>query len=212
VTGTPAPAAPAPLVEYRGKRIFDVVLVLLAAPVTLVLLFLSATMVRLVDGKPVLYRQERIGRAGKPFRLYKLRTMVAGSDRTAFPDATMLTKTGASLRRTSLDELPQLLNVLRGDMSWVGPRPTLPYQVERYDAQQRGRLAVRPGLTGLAQVRGRNGMLWADRILLDLEYIRKQSLGVDVRILFSSVRVVISGSGSQGHPLDDPLSRQADPS
>src|SRR4029077_13577811 len=119
---------------------------------------------------------------GEPFELLKFRTMVAG-DNPIFPDATRITSAGRLLRRFSLDELPQLLNVARGDMSLVGPRPTLAYQVDRYTERQRVRLSVRPGLTGLAQVRGRNLLSWSERIEYDVEYVRTQSIAVDVRII-----------------------------
>lgn len=153
----------------------------------------------------MLFRQERVGLQGKPFAVLKFRTMVQGANRTPFPDADLVTPTGRVLRRTSLDELPQLWNLARGDMSLVGPRPTLAYQVARYTPAQRGRLCVRPGLTGLAQIRGRNGMPWAERISLDLEYVRTASIRTDVKILVASLKVVVSGSGTLGHPIDDPI-------
>jgi lipopolysaccharide/colanic/teichoic acid biosynthesis glycosyltransferase len=192
-------------VGYRGKRTFDLIALLLGAPVFGLVGVLTALVVRLRDGAPVLFRQERVGLDGTSFSVLKFRTMRTGADRSPFPDADLITPTGRVLRRTSLDEVPQLLNVLKGDMSLVGPRPTLRYQVERYDERQSGRLAVRPGLTGLAQVRGRNGMPWAERIELDLQYVRTASLWTDLRILLGSVRAVVSGSGTEGHPLDDPL-------
>ena len=127
-----------------------------------------------------------------------------------FPDPARITRVGRVLRRLSLDELPQLLNVLRGDMSIVGPCPTLAYQVARYTPEQAGRLAVRPGLTGLAQVSGRNNLAWADRIALDLIYVRHQSLRQDLLLLLRSVRVVVFGGDPGGHPVDDPLARRPD--
>ena len=154
----------------------------------------------------MLFRQERVGRDGRPFRLMKFRTMVDASDNPLFPDPARVTRVGRVLRRLSLDELPQLINVLRGDMSIVGPRPTLAYQVERYTPEQRRRLAVRPGVTGLAQVKGRNALAWADRITLDLEYLRRQSLWFDLYVLFCSVGVVV-GADVGGHPTDDPIAR-----
>lgn len=183
----------------------DLFLVTLLAPIILPVSAATALLICLVDGRPILFRQERVGLDGATFHIHKFRTMRTGADRSPFPDADLVTRAGRVLRRTSLDELPQLWDVARGDMSFVGPRPTLAYQVERYDAEQRGRLGVRPGLTGLAQVQGRNGMLWADRIVLDLEYVRTASLATDLRILLVSVRVVLSGSGTSGHPQDDPL-------
>lgn len=196
--------------SYRGKRLLDGTLLVLVAPLALPLAVLTALVVRLTAGSPVLFRQERIGLDGKAFQVLKFRTMAIGADRTPFPAADLLTGSGRFLRRTSLDELPQLWNIARGDMSWVGPRPTLRYQVERYDAVQRGRLAVLPGLTGLAQVRGRNAMLWADRIQLDLAYVRTLSLRTDLRIVLATVGAVLTGRGSDGHPTADPLARQPD--
>lgn len=193
------------IIGYRGKRALDLALLLGVAPVAVFLGALTALVVRIGDGSPVLFRQERIGLDGSCYYVLKFRTMVAGADRIPFPAADLITRTGRILRRTSLDELPQLLNVARGEMSWVGPRPTLAYQVERYDDAQRGRLAIRPGLTGLAQIRGRNGMLWANRIELDLEYVGSSSLLTDLKILLATVRVVLSGNGTGGHPVDDPL-------
>lgn len=141
---------------------------------------------------------------GRPFLVWKFRTMVAG-DNPIFPDADRITTVGGWLRRLSLDELPQLINVVTGDMSIVGPRPTLAYQVERYDEHQRRRLAVRPGLTGLAQVSGRNSLSWGERIDLDVQYVETQSLTVDLSLIARTARTVLSGDGIEGHPVDDPL-------
>jgi lipopolysaccharide/colanic/teichoic acid biosynthesis glycosyltransferase len=141
---------------------------------------------------------------GVPFRLWKFRTMVAGNN-PIFPDASRITTVGAVLRRFSLDELPQLINVAVGEMSIVGPRPTLAYQVERYDDHQRRRLAVRPGLTGLAQVSGRNSLSWADRIDFDVTYVETQSALTDLRLLARTVSTILTGDGVEGHPDDDPL-------
>jgi len=136
--------------------------------------------------------------------VWKFRSMLVG-DNPVIPDASRITAVGAWLRRLSLDELPQLINVARGEMSVVGPRPTLPYQVERYDDRQRLRLAVRPGLTGLAQVRGRNALPWAERIEHDLAYVQTQSVRLDLRILAATASVVLTGEGAEGHPTDDPI-------
>ena len=160
--------------------------------------------VKLTSRGPVFFRQKRVGMNASPFEVMKFRTMVDG-DNPIFPDATRITSAGRWLRRLSLDELPQLINVARGEMSVVGPRPTLQYQVDRYDDHQRLRLCVRPGLTGLAQIRGRNNLSWAQRIDFDIEYVRTQSLWVDIKILFGTVRVLLSGEGAEGHPQDDPL-------
>lgn len=190
---------------YPGKRMLDLAFLLGLLPFTAPLAAVTALVIRIKDGSPIIFRQERVGLDGKPFHLLKFRSMCSGADRTPFPDADLMTSCGRILRRTSLDELPQLWNVARGEMSLVGPRPTLGYQVDRYNQEQRGRLAVRPGLTGLAQIRGRNGMMWADRITLDLEYVQTASLTTDLKILLASVRVVLSGSGTLGHPAQDPL-------
>lgn len=192
---------------YRGKRSLDVVLSVLALVPTAALAAAIWVAVKLDDRGPLLFRQERVGLGGKTFHVLKFRTMRDSGVNPLFPDDAVVTRVGAILRRTSMDELPQLWNVLRADMSIVGPRPTLPYQVLRYSAEQHRRHLVRPGLTGLAQVTGRNAMPWADRIRLDLQYVDHNCLGCDVRILWRSVQVVLRGSGVSGHPLDDPLSR-----
>jgi lipopolysaccharide/colanic/teichoic acid biosynthesis glycosyltransferase len=189
---------------YRGKRVIDLALLaIVALPAALVGLP-CALAVRLTSPGPVFFRQQRIGRDGRPFEMIKFRTMVAG-DNPIFPDASRITSAGRVLRRTSLDELPNLINIWRGEMSIVGPRPTLGYQVERYDDRQRRRLAVRPGLTGLAQIRGRNELTWAERIDHDLEYVDTQSARLDLRIALATVKVALTGAGVEGHPDDDPL-------
>ena len=136
--------------------------------------------------------------------------MVDG-DNPIFPDASRITSAGRILRRLSLDELPQLINVAAGEMSVVGPRPTLPYQVERYDEHQRLRLAVRPGLTGLAQISGRNALSWGDRIDFDVTYVEQQSPLEDLRILARTAGTLLSGEGIEGHPTDDPLAAPPSP-
>jgi sugar transferase EpsL len=192
--------------EYRGKRVLDLALVVALAIPSCILGVVCALAVRLTSRGPILFRQERVGRDGQPFRVLKLRTMRRGAEeRSSFPDPSEVTRVGRVLRRLSLDEIPQLVNVARGQMSMVGPRPTLPYQVQRYTDEQRRRLDVRPGLTGLAQLAGRNRLDWAARIELDLEYIRRQSLALDLGILVRSVPALLSGSGTGGHPEDDPI-------
>jgi len=197
---------------YRGKRLFDgVVLALVLAP-GLFIGLLCALAVRCTSRGPVLFRQERIGMDQQPFVLFKFRTMIHASTASAspYPDQELITGIGRILRRLSLDELPQLLNVARGEMSIVGPRPTLRYQVERYTERQRGRLAVRPGLTGLAQVRGRNSLTWHQRIEFDLEYVQRQSPWLDVQLLLATPRALLSGAGVEGHPVDDPIADDRD--
>jgi lipopolysaccharide/colanic/teichoic acid biosynthesis glycosyltransferase len=150
-------------------------------------------------GHPI-YRQRRVGLHGREFDVLKLRTMVDGAELIGAGMAVnagdaRITRVGRFLRRTSLDELPNLINILRGDMSLVGPRPTLPAQVAQYTERERGRLAVRPGLTGWAQVNGRASLPWTERIELDLWYIEHRSLRLDLRILWRSARMVVLGDG-----------------
>jgi len=169
---------------------------LLAGP----LLALAAVAIRLESHGAILYRQQRAGLQGRPFELLKLRTMVSGAEHIGAGLAInendpRITRVGVLLRRTSLDELPNLVNVLRGEMSLIGPRPTLPAQVEQYTERQRGRLSVKPGITGWAQVNGRASLPWSERIELDLYYIEHRSLALDLQILRRSVTLVFGGSG-----------------
>jgi lipopolysaccharide/colanic/teichoic acid biosynthesis glycosyltransferase len=169
------------------------------------LLALAMLAVRLESAGHPIYRQRRVGRDGRPFDVIKLRTMVDGAEHIGAGLAVnendaRITRVGALLRRTSLDELPNLLNVLRGEMSLIGPRPTVPVQVEQYTPRQRGRLAVKPGITGWAQVNGRTALPWSERIELDLFYIEHRSLALDLRILRRTVAMVLGGSGLyKGH-------------
>ena len=163
------------------------------------LLALAALAVKLEDGGPVLYRQTRVGRDGTDFELLKLRTMVVGAETMGAGLAvnrgdTRITRAGRLLRKLSLDELPQLWNVVRGEMSVIGPRPTLRYQVEQYDERQRHRLDVKPGITGWAQVNGRAALPWADRIELDVWYVEHRSPLLDLRILVRTPRALFSGT------------------
>ena len=167
---------------------------LLASPV----LGLAAAAVKLADGGPVLYRQTRVGKDGADFELLKLRTMVVGAETRGAGFAVdrgdpRITPVGRVLRRLSLDELPQLWNVVRGDMSVVGPRPTLRYQVERYDEHQRRRLDVKPGITGWAQVHGRATLPWPERIELDVWYVEHRSPALDLRILLKTPLALLGG-------------------
>jgi len=167
---------------------------LLASPV----LALSALAVKL-DGGPALYRQTRVGKDGRDFELLKLRTMVVGAEKLGAGFAInrgdeRITRVGRVLRRLSLDELPQLWNIVRGEMSLIGPRPTLRYQVERYDERQRRRLEVKPGLTGWAQIHGRAELPWAERIELDLWYVENRSPAVDLRILLRTPLALFGGT------------------
>lgn len=197
---------PAGCRPYRGKRVVDLALLAAVAVPALVIGAVCAVAVKLTSKGPILFRQQRVGMDGQPFTVLKFRTMVHG-DNPIFPDADRITPVGRWLRRLSLDELPQLINVARGEMSIVGPRPTLQYQVDRYDERQRGRLAVRPGLTGLAQVNGRNALTWRERIEYDLEYVRTQSPLLDLRLVLATIKPLLTGEGAEGHPTDDPLAK-----
>jgi len=164
------------------------------------ILALAMLAVRIESPGPALYSQRRAGRDGRPFEVLKLRTMVDGAEHIGAGLAVdaedpRVTRVGAFLRRTSLDELPNLVNVLRGEMSLIGPRPTLPVQVAQYTDRQRGRLAIKPGITGWAQVNGRASLPWAERIELDLYYIEHRSMGLDLRILGRTLAMVLGGSG-----------------
>jgi len=174
----------------------------LAGPALVVaspLLALAALAVKLEDGGPVLYRQTRVGRDGTDFELLKLRTMVVGAEHRGAGLAVnkgdaRITRAGALLRRLSLDELPQLWNVIRGDMSLIGPRPTLRYQVERYTPRQRRRLEVKPGITGWAQIHGRAALPWEARIELDVWYVEHRSPLLDLRILLRTPLALFGGT------------------
>jgi lipopolysaccharide/colanic/teichoic acid biosynthesis glycosyltransferase len=160
---------------------------------------LAALAIKLSDGGPVLYRQQRVGKDGVPFELLKLRTMVVGAEKLGAGYAVnrgdpRITRVGRVLRRLSLDELPQLLNVLRGEMSIIGPRPTLRYQVEQYTPRQRRRLEVRPGITGWAQIHGRATLPWEERIELDVWYVEHRSPRVDLKILLRTPRSLFGGT------------------
>jgi lipopolysaccharide/colanic/teichoic acid biosynthesis glycosyltransferase len=183
----------------NGRRVFDVV----GAGTTLIafspLIALGALAVKLEDRGSVLYRQTRVGKDGRDFELLKLRTMVVGAEQLGAGlvvnrGDSRITRAGRLLRRTSLDELPQLWNVVRGDMSLIGPRPTLRYQVEAYDERQRRRLDVKPGITGWAQIHGRARLSWAERIELDLWYVEHRSPSVDLKILLRTPLALFGGT------------------
>jgi lipopolysaccharide/colanic/teichoic acid biosynthesis glycosyltransferase len=181
------------------NRAADVAVAGLGLALTSPLLVAAAVAIKLEDGGPVLYRQRRVGKDGKDFELLKLRSMTVGAEHLGARFAVdsgdpRITRVGRVLRRTSVDELPQLWNVLRGDMSVIGPRPTLRYQVDRYSDRQRRRLDVRPGLTGWAQVNGRATLSWDDRIELDVWYVEHRSPLVDLRILLRTPRALFGGT------------------
>jgi len=167
------------------KRFLDVIVSGLALGVLVVPFLITAVAIKLESKGPVFFRQERMGKDAKPFMIYKFRTMKQGSENIRYyidSNNPSVTKLGRWLRRWGLDELPQLLNVLKGEMSLVGPRPTLRYQVEKYDEQQKLRLNMKPGLTGLSQVKGRNKLNWSQRMKYDLLYTQHWSLRMDTKI------------------------------
>ena len=181
------------------NRVLDLASAAAGLVLTSPLLAASALAIKLEDGGPILYRQTRVGRDGVDFELLKLRTMVVGAETKGAGFAvdrgdSRITRIGRLLRRTSIDELPQLWNIVRGDMSVIGPRPTLRYQVEQYDEHQRHRLDIRPGLTGWAQVHGRAELPWADRIELDVWYVENRSPRVDVEILLRTPLALFRGT------------------
>ncbi len=186
--------------SYLGKRALDVAVAGTALLVSAPVLGAAAVLIRLESPGHPIYRQRRVGHDGRPFEVYKLRTMVAGAEGMGAGLAVdegddRITRVGAFLRRASLDELPNLVNVLRGEMSLVGPRPTVQVQVDQYTERQRGRLAVRPGITGWAQVHGRASLPWHERIELDLWYVEHASLRLDLRVLWLTARMVFTGHG-----------------
>jgi lipopolysaccharide/colanic/teichoic acid biosynthesis glycosyltransferase len=189
-----------PYLYSRRKRALDIAVsggaLLVAAPVVAA----AALAVRLESHGHPIYRQHRVGKDGHGFEVVKLRTMVSGAEHIGAGMAvdegdTRITRVGAFLRRTSIDELPNLINVLRGEMSLIGPRPTLQVQVDAYTERQRRRLSVRPGLSGWAQVNGRASLPWPERIELDIWYLEHASLRLDLRILWLSARMAVTGHG-----------------
>jgi lipopolysaccharide/colanic/teichoic acid biosynthesis glycosyltransferase len=182
------------------KRGLDLVLGFGGALISAPFVALLALLIRLESPGHPIYQQTRVGCDGQSFSIYKLRTMVRGAEFTGAGLAIQqgddrITRIGAWLRRYSLDELPNLWNVVRGEMSIVGPRPTVPVQVEQYTERQRGRLHVKPGITGWAQINGRAALPWSERIELDLWYVEHQSFALDLKILARTVEMVVSGRG-----------------
>jgi lipopolysaccharide/colanic/teichoic acid biosynthesis glycosyltransferase len=183
--------------------VFDLLMASLGLALASPVLVVAAVAIMLDSPGPVMYRQRRVGKDGQPFDLYKLRTMRLGADpigvgTPVLEDDPRVTRVGRVLRRFSLDELPNLANVLRGELAMVGPRPTLGPQVELYTPRQRRRLEVKPGLTGWAQVNGRAGIPWEERIELDVWYVDHRSLALDVRILARTARLLLTGHGLYG--------------
>ncbi len=182
-------------------RFFDVTAGLLALAVMSPFFALIMLAIRLSDGGPVSFRQTRPGSMGRSFTMYKFRSMVVGASRIGqglYIDGEhddRITTVGRVIRKWSLDELPQLLNIIKGDMSIVGPRPAMPFQVKQYTARQKRRLTVKPGLTGWAQVNGRNSLSWPERIEYDLWYIEHRSLLLNLRIILKTIPAVLKPSG-----------------
>jgi lipopolysaccharide/colanic/teichoic acid biosynthesis glycosyltransferase len=182
------------------SRALDILMAVIGLVLLAPVLAVVALLIRLEGGGPVIYRQLRVGRNGEEFELLKLRTMVAGSDPVGVGtvvarDDPRVTRIGRFLRRTSLDEIPNLVNVLRGEMALVGPRPTIEAQVRDYTPFQHRRHEVRPGITGWAQVQGRAGIPWEERIELDVWYVDHRSLALDLRILARTVGLILTGKG-----------------
>jgi lipopolysaccharide/colanic/teichoic acid biosynthesis glycosyltransferase len=189
------------------NRALDLLVAGLALLVAAPLLAVCAIAIKLDSRGPVFYRQRRVGRAGVPFELVKLRTMVVGAEHSGaglYIEAgdARITRVGLLLRRFSLDELPNLINVLRGELSVVGPRPTVQVQVDRYTPHQRRRLEVKPGITGWAQVNGRTSLSWPARIELDVWYVDHRSLALDLRILARTARMLVTGHGLYSSDLE----------
>jgi lipopolysaccharide/colanic/teichoic acid biosynthesis glycosyltransferase len=182
------------------RRLFDVIVSAVVLTATSPIVALAALAIRLESKGHPIYRQHRVGKDGAPFDVLKLRTMVSGAEKMgaglAVDDGdSRITRVGALLRRTSIDELPNLVNVLKGEMSIIGPRPTVPVQVAQYTDRQRGRLALKPGITGWAQVNGRASLPWPQRIELDLFYVEHATLALDLRILWLTARMLVTGHG-----------------
>jgi len=185
-------------------------------------LIIVPIIIKLTSKGPAVFVQERMGKDGKVFNIYKFRTMRLPPEGTYSvdgvlykpngellePSSTRITKVGAVLRKTSLDELMQLFNILNGTMSFVGPRPTLPYQVERYSDEQKRRFEMRPGVTGWAQVNGRNNLTWTEKIRFDIQYIDNFNLWFDIKILFMTVGTVLGGKGIAFNKYDDLTARK----
>jgi sugar transferase EpsL len=185
------------------KRIFDLILAQLLLILLAPLIVVLALLVRIVIGKPVLFRQQRSGLNGQPFILYKFRTMTDQRDKDGklMPDLVRLTALGQKMRKYSLDELPQLLNILRGDLSFVGPRPLLMEYLERYSERQARRHEVKPGITGWAQVNGRNAISWEEKFELDVWYVDNRNFLLDLKILWLTALKVIKAEGISGEGL-----------
>jgi len=187
------------MIKHGLDKLIAFILLIAVSPVFLII----ALGIKLTSKGPIFFIQDRVGKNGKDFKIYKFRTMVQNAEHIGSGIYTeendpRITKIGRFLRKTSLDELPQLINILKGDMSIIGPRPTLRYQVDKYNEYQMGRLKMRPGVTGLAQVNGRNSLPWSKRIEYDIEYVNNYSLWLDLKIMIKTVKVVLTAEGVYG--------------
>jgi sugar transferase EpsL len=185
------------LYHRGGKRVFDLLLSLIALFILIPVHLVMGVTIKMLLGSPVIFRQQRPGQHGKPFTLYKFRTMTESRDEQGklYPDADRLTALGRFVRSTSLDELPELWNVLKGDMSLVGPRPLLMSYLDRYTSEQMRRHEVRPGITGWAQVNGRNALSWEERFKLDVWYVDNMSLWLDLKIITLTAWKILEREG-----------------
>ena len=185
------------------KRIFDLVITVIGLVIISPILIIVALLVWMKIGRPIIYRQQRPGLKGKPFSIYKFRSMTDARDKAGnlLPDSERLTSLGRFLRSYSLDEFPELVNVLKGDMSWVGPRPLLMQYLDRYTAEQMRRHDALPGITGWAQVNGRNALTWQEKFRLDVWYVDHWSFWLDIKILLMTVGKVFrrEGISQEGH-------------
>ena len=186
-----------------GKRIWDIAIGLIALPFVLLIIAVLAPLIKLEDGGPVFYNAPRVGKDGVDFKMYKLRSMRVNAPDLIMEDGSTyngaddprMTKIGAFMRRTSLDEIPQFLNVLKGDMSVVGPRPDLRRETELYEGDEGEKLTVKPGITGYAAVYGRNSLPWHDRLALDVYYVRNVTFALDVKVFFRTFATVFKQEG-----------------
>lgn len=179
------------------KRFFDIVISLMVLIVFAIPMLLIAVAIKLDSKGPVFFKQKRTGKNGKEFNLYKFRSMTADNDVLNFKSENKLTKVGKFIRKTSLDEISQVFNIIKGDMSWIGPRPWIPSYYENFTEEQKRRVEVLPGLTGLAQAKGRNNLSIFDKIKYDIEYVDNISLKMDIKIIFLTIKSVLSKEGAE---------------
>ena len=205
--------------ERVVKRLFDIVIGLVAMPFLGILLIVVGPMIKREDGGPVFYNAPRVGKDGKEFLMYKLRSMKVNAPDLVMEDGSTyngaddprMTKVGAWLRKTSLDEFPQFVNVLKGDMSVIGPRPDLAREVELYEGDEREKLLVKPGITGYAAVYGRNSLPWHDRLALDVYYVRNLSFALDAKVFFRTFATVFKQEGIYVEAPDERAINASDP-